>query len=44
MLQKRDLEDVATTGVFLRGCTEGDGPWAGAECVLWAVELVGGGS
>lgn len=43
MLQDKDLEDVATTGGFLGDCREG-GPWVGTECVLWAVELVGGGS
>lgn len=42
MLQDRDPEDIAATGVFLRGCREG-GPCVGAECVLWTVELVGGG-
>lgn len=40
MLQERALEDITTTGVFVRGCREG-GTRVGAELVGWAVELVG---
>lgn len=39
MFQERALEDITTTGVFLRGCREG-GPWW--ELSWWSGLLVEG--
>lgn len=40
MSQERALEDITTTGVFLRGRREG-GLWVGTEFAFRAVDLVG---